>query len=197
MHTLHLRDRSGDLVMAWQQAFSGLAQVQASQGDIFDHPADAVVSPANSFGYMDGGIDLVYAHFFGWEIEAALRNRIQDEHHGELPVGQAIVLPTGHASVPFMVSAPTMRVPGSIGATVHVYLAFRAALIAVARHNETQPQCPIRSLLAPGMGTGIGGMPAARAARQMRAAYDAIVHGRGTQSRPARQVLADHRELLS
>jgi O-acetyl-ADP-ribose deacetylase (regulator of RNase III) len=41
--------------------FKGVENVRISGGDIFELKADAIVSPANSFGYMDGGIGLVYA----------------------------------------------------------------------------------------------------------------------------------------
>lgn len=66
--SLHLRDLAGTLVEAWHTEFDDLDSVQVSQGDIFstsdgmvadgspiDIKADAIVSPANSFGFMDGG----------------------------------------------------------------------------------------------------------------------------------------------
>jgi O-acetyl-ADP-ribose deacetylase (regulator of RNase III) len=167
-----------------------------SHGDIFEQKADAIVSPANSFGYMDGGIDLLYSKYFGWELETNLRAVLAERHYGELPVGQAVVLATGHEFIPFLVSAPTMRIPMSIGETVNVYLAFRAALITVLTHNANT-DAPISSLLVPGLGTGIGGVAPDRAARQMRLAYNAIVNGEGIKSRNARAVLSEHRELLS
>ena len=86
--SLHLRDLGQPLVAAWQRAFAGVAAVTISRGDIFsdadgpvadgapiDVVADAVVSPANSFGFMDGGIDaqlptLVAAVRRGFEIDA-------------------------------------------------------------------------------------------------------------------------------
>ncbi len=37
-----------------------------------DVKCDAVVSPANSFGFMDGGIDLIYSHRFGTNLGYAL-----------------------------------------------------------------------------------------------------------------------------
>ena len=111
-------------------------------------------------------------------------------------MGQAVVLPTGHAFIPFLVSAPTMRVPTAIAGTANVYLALRAALIAVLRHND-ETDTPIRSLLVPGFGTGVGKMPAERAAAQMRLAYDAIIGGQGTRSRNTGVILREHRELLS
>jgi O-acetyl-ADP-ribose deacetylase (regulator of RNase III) len=196
MLTIHLRDIDKRVVDAWEHVFADVPQVLISQGDIFEHTADAVVSPANSFGYMDGGIDLVYSMYFGWELEARLKALLSEHHFGELPVGQAVVLPTGHAFIPFLISAPTMRVPTTISGTANVYLALRAALIAVLRHNN-EADTPIQSLLVPGFGTGVGKMPAERAAGQMRLAYDAIIAGHGTRSRNTGAILREHRELLS
>jgi O-acetyl-ADP-ribose deacetylase (regulator of RNase III) len=196
MLTVHLRDINTGVVKAWEQAFVDVPGVSISLGDIFELGADAIVSPANSFGYMDGGIDLLYSRYFGWELEANLKALLSERHYGELPVGQAVVLATEHETIPFLVSAPTMRVPMNIGQTVNVYLAFRAALIAVLAHNANADG-PIRSLLVPGLGTGIGEVKPELAARQMRLAYDAIIGGDGPKKRNARAVLAEHRALLS
>jgi len=196
MLNVHLRDISREVVSAWESAFADAPEVVVSCGDIFEHKADAIVSPANSFGYMDGGIDLVYSRFFGWELEANLRALLVEQHYGELPVGQAVVLATGHKSIPFLVSAPTMRVHSGISRTVNVYLAFRAALIAVLMHNSNA-KTPIQSLLVPGLGTGVGEVPPERAARQMRLAYNAIINGQGAKSRNAGAIWGEHHELLS
>lgn len=196
MIALHLRDIDPGVVAAWQAEFGHEPSVAISCGNIFEQSADAIVSPANSFGFMDGGIDLVYSHHFGWELEASLKNLLVEQHFGELPVGQAVIVPTGQARIPYLVSAPTMRVPGPIGQTANVYLAFRAALIAVCRHNAGAPGS-IRSMLVPGFGTGIGGMPPRRAARQMKLAHDAIIHGHGVRRRSAGQVRHEHHDLLS
>jgi O-acetyl-ADP-ribose deacetylase (regulator of RNase III) len=196
MLTVHLRDINTGITKAWERAFADVPEVAVSRGDIFEQKADAIVSPANSFGYMDGGIDLLCSKYFGWEIETNLRTVLSEQHYGELQVGQAVVLATGHDFIPFLVSAPTMRVPMNIGETVNVYLAFRAALIAVFAHNANT-DAPICSLLVPGLGTGIGGVAPERAARQMRIAYNAVINGQGTKTRNARAVLSEHRELLS
>jgi O-acetyl-ADP-ribose deacetylase (regulator of RNase III) len=66
-----------------------------------------------------------------------------------------------------------MRVPDKIGDTVNVYLAFRAALLAVIAHNDGS-KAPIKSLRSPALGTGIGSMPVVRAAHQMHAAYVSV-----------------------
>lgn len=194
MFSIQLRDTSSALVAAWRSVFGSDAGVEVSQGEIFDLEADAIVSPANSFGHMDGGIDLVYSRRFGFQLEERLQATLVEHHFGELPVGQAIVLPTGDAGIPFLVSAPTMRVPASIARTHNTFLAFRAALIAVLLHNRG-PGPAIGSILVPGMGTGVGEMPPERAARQMKAAYDAIIGGRGVRSRNLGQVWGEHQDM--
>ena len=145
-------------------------------GDIFELKADAIVSPANSFGYMDGGIDLVYVQRFGWELQDRLQSHLKEQHDGELPVGQATIVETLDTEIPYLISAPTMRVPANVSTTLNAYLAFRAAIRAVKQHN-VENEMPIRSVLCPGLCTAIGRMPADLAARQMAAAYSVCVLG--------------------
>lgn len=162
------------VVDAWQSYFEGIAGVAIIHANIFDQEADALVSPANSFGRMDGGLDEQIVDFLGETIQDAVLDIIYDRHEGELVVGLAEVIPTNHAHFPYLVCAPTMRVPQNVSRTVNPYLAFRAALRAVRDFNKAQG-FPIHSLLVPGLGTSTGYMPPLRAARQMRAAYDHIV----------------------
>jgi len=180
---------------AWASAFAGVPEVSIVEGDILEGAADALLSPANSFGYMDGGIDLAYRRLLGVGIETRLQARIASDFSGELPVGSAVVIETGHAAFPFMVAAPTMRVPEHIPDSVNVYLAFRAGLIAVLSHNQRNAT-RIRSLRTPALGTGIGRMPITRAAFQMRAAYDAIYGTAGWRSDPS-AILVHHADLKS
>lgn len=126
----HLRDRNEGMVEAWKTVFRN-QDFTISQGDIFaeDVPAaDAIVSPANSFGYMNGGIDLVYSEYFGWDLETRLRSHICGFQDGFLPVGQAVIVPTLNKRFPLLISAPTMSVPMSIEGTINAFLAFRAVL---------------------------------------------------------------------
>ncbi len=108
---------------------------------------------------------------------------------------RATVVPTGNKTVPYLVAAPTMRIPDRIGHTVNVYLAFRAALLAVLAHNAGAPT-KINSLSAPALGTGIGAMPLARAARQMHAAYVAVFEAPEWLNDPA-AILVHHENLRS
>jgi O-acetyl-ADP-ribose deacetylase (regulator of RNase III) len=171
-----LRDIDPEVVQAWTVHFRGLANVCVSVGDIFELKADAIVSPANSFGYMDGGIDLVYVQRFGGELQDRLQSHLKEQHDGELPVGQATIVETLDTEIPYLISAPTMRVPMNVSTTLNAYLAFRAAIRAVKQHN-VENEVPIRSVLCPGLCTAIGRMSPDLAARQMAAAYSVCVLG--------------------
>ena len=141
-----------------------------SAGDIFPAPADAIVSPANSFGFLDGGIDLAYSLRFGWHVQDRLQKLIQADHDGELPVGQAVIVETGDSRFPLLISAPTMRVPMDVSATVNAFLAFRAVIRSAQAYNRTAGR-PIETILSPGLGTAVGRMHPKACARQMYYAY--------------------------
>ena len=192
---LHLRDRSPEVVAAWREAFAGAPGVTIAEGDIFGGPpADAVVSPANSFGYMDGGIDAVYARRFGPEMVRRLRDVLRAAWDGELPVGCATIVETGDRGIPYLVSAPTMRVPMDVSETVNAYLAFRAALLAVRELNRRYPG-KARSILCPGLATSYGRMSPRKSARQMCFAHRLVVEGDASLLDTAAGVLQSHREL--
>jgi O-acetyl-ADP-ribose deacetylase (regulator of RNase III) len=161
-----LVDRDIKLVRAWSEAFRDVEIIEARQGDYFDEAADAMVSPANSFGIMDGGLDLAIRDALGLEVERRVQAVIAEKHHGELPIGVAEIVATDHARWPWLVCAPTMRIPEDVSRTVHAYWAFRAILLAVRRHSQ-----PITSLLCSGLGTGVGLLPPRRCAAQMRQAW--------------------------
>lgn len=162
------------LAAAWESAFRGVEQVQVFTGNILDVPGDAVVSPANSFGYMNGGIDRVYLWRFGDDLVVRLQRLLADQYGGELPVGQALIVPTFDDDIPYMISAPTMREPSDVSETDNAYLAFRAVLRAVRAHNVRADAAirPIRMVLCPGLATGTGNLPVAACAAQMRRAFD-------------------------
>lgn len=167
---------------AWQKAFDGVDSVEARRGSILDVECDAVVSPANSFGFMDGGIDGAYLHFFGPDIEMTVRRRIHRDHAGELVVGLADVVETGNPSIPYLIVAPTMRVPMNLVDTVNPYLAARAVFRlwrdGVLAHGASAGQpvaAVIKTIAMPGLASGVGKVPFATVAQQVRQAYDDIM----------------------
>jgi O-acetyl-ADP-ribose deacetylase (regulator of RNase III) len=168
-----LIDRREPLCTAWSQTFAAHQNVEVITGDFFSRDADAMVSPANSFGIMDGGLDLAIRGRLGFDIQTKVQRVILERHHGELPVGAAEVVETGHPRWPHLVVAPTMRVPESIAQTTNAYVAFRAALLAIRRYNERHG-ARIRSVVVSGLGTGVGRMDARKCAAQMRLAFDQV-----------------------
>ena len=195
MIQIEFHDNHSGTAEALSAAFADLASVTVVHGDILRARADAIVSPANSFGNMDGGIDLAYARFFPAGLEERLQAVIEDQYDGELPVGQATIVPTLHEAIPLMISAPTMRMPGNIARTVNVYVAFRAALLALERHRRVVG-LDVVTMLSPAMGTGVGAMPVERAARQMRTAYDNVVGPRASRRRNFGMLWGEHLRLL-
>lgn len=156
--------------------FDGVAAVEVVQGNLLDLNCQAIVSPANSFGDMSGGIDKAIDDFHHGEAQRCVTAAIREQFFGEMPVGAALVVELPARRFPFVVAAPTMRIPGGVQGSLNAYLSMRAALVAVLRHNAAGGR-PIRSLAVPGLGTGVGGMDHDEAAGQMRVAFDNVVGG--------------------
>ena len=173
LERLSLVDRHSSLARAWREVFEEEEGVEVLDADYFATPADAMVSPANSFGIMDGGLDLAIRDALGFEVQRRVQKLIVERHHGEMPVGAAEIVPTDHERWPFLIAAPTMRVPESVANTLNAYHAFRAILLAVKRWNETDGR-PIKSVVCPGLGTGIGHLEERRCAAQMRVAWKQV-----------------------
>jgi O-acetyl-ADP-ribose deacetylase (regulator of RNase III) len=193
-----------DLADAWETHCGDLADVTVHGGSILDVSCDAVVSPANSFGFMDGGIDLLYADHFGWGVQDRLQDLIRSRHHGELLVGSAEIVETCNPRHPFLIAAPTMRVPMILRDTVNPYLAARAALLLI-RHGTVlagafagQPVASVVSTVAfPGLGTGVGRVEPKTCARQMRAAIEEVVTGPAGFPRTWAEAQERHQRLYS
>jgi O-acetyl-ADP-ribose deacetylase (regulator of RNase III) len=174
------------LAKAWAKHCGELADVSVHHGSIFDVRCDAVVSPANSFGFMDGGIDALYYEHFGAVIQDRVRHAILARHHGELLIGRAEIVGTGDLRQPYLIAAPTMRVPMALGPeTVNPYLAAKAVMLLVRHgvfadgpHAGVPIADHVRAVAFPGLGTGVGRVPPETCARQMRAAIDEHRAGR-------------------
>jgi O-acetyl-ADP-ribose deacetylase (regulator of RNase III) len=171
---IYLIDRSSLLVDQWKDQFADCPVVEAIAGDYFQRPADAIVSPANSFGIMDGGLDLAIRDELGFAVEHRIQDVIIAKYHGELPIGCAEIIETDHARWKYMIAAPTMRIPEPIPYTINAYLAFRAILVAIENFNKERSKRAIDSVVCSGLGTGIGGVTPTKCARQMRAAYQTM-----------------------
>lgn len=167
---LYLRDTNGEVIKYLKQYFTPFPEVLVTQGNIFDVKADAIVSPANSFGDMSGGIDLLYRDLFGLETERHVKRVINARYYGELPVGQATSVQLKKQTYKYLIVAPTMRLPMAIDSTLNPYFAFRAALLEAK-------QIDAQSIVSPGLGTLTGKACPEMVARQMLVAYLNVVRG--------------------
>jgi len=150
--------------------------------------ADAVIAPTNSFGYLDAGIDSAFARRFGPRLQRALQERIGCEFDAELPVGEAIIIPTGDFTMPFMVAAPATQFPGYISGEPLVYSALHAALRAIHAWNIADEWPPIESIVLPDMASAAHGWHADALVLQVREALEAWnreISPPGQQSRAA------------
>ncbi|HEX4223807.1 MAG TPA: macro domain-containing protein [Pseudonocardiaceae bacterium] len=170
--------RGDALTRVWQSIAAGREAIRVHHGSVLEVAADAAVSPANSYGWMRGGIDAAYSA--AWpDIEQEVRRAVLALHGGELPVGEAVVVATGVRTPRWLISAPTMREPGETlpADTVHPYLAARA-VFRLWRDGHLEDGAPvrgaIRTIAIPGLGTGVGGLAPEVCGHQVAAAWDEV-----------------------
>jgi len=115
------------------------------QGDLTTINCDAVVNPANSLGYMGGGVAGALKRNGGAEIEnEAIKN-------APIKVGNAVATTAGQLPCKYVIHAPTMAKPAMRIGVENVKQATFAAL-------KLAEKLTISSIAIPGMGTGVGGV---------------------------------------
>jgi len=182
------------LLEGWKQNFSPIkersfkekgVEVEIVDGSILDLSVDAVVSPANSFGYMRGGIDGIYSKRFGLKVEKNVQDLIQRYHFGEMVVGCAEIVETGDSKIPYCISAPTMRVGCHLeDSTTNPYLAARAVFLLWEHgvfkeglKKGKKVRDTVKSIALPGLGTGVGGVTAQACGYQVLTAFKYVLLG--------------------
>jgi O-acetyl-ADP-ribose deacetylase (regulator of RNase III) len=171
---LHFVDTNQDLIEALRRAFREVPHVTCASGDILEIARHTIVSPANSYGFMDGGIDAAYSAFFGEALQSSVQAAINRRPEGYLPVGASLVVRTGHSRIPYLIVAPTMHIPEEVPSR-NCYRAMRAILRLV----EDEP-CLAEDIFCPGLATGTGRVPVDAAAEAM---FQAYADWRGRQKR--------------
>jgi len=162
-----LFDKQPAVVQAWQHYFESIPEFEILHTPFYPDLADIFVSPANSIGIMDGGINKDYNA--AWNCQSMVMANIAKYWFGELPVGN-------HTSIQlhdykYLSIAPTMRIPMNISNTINVYLAARALFIALKTEDRLQAR---QSIAIPGLGTGVGKMHPMRMAKQVYLAWRSV-----------------------
>ncbi len=138
----------------------------------------AFVSPANSLGFMDGGIDYMLSRRIFPGIQTAVQLRIAAAGYKTalgrsfLPIASAIWIPTPSVPSCGLIVAPTMFLPHDVSGTQNAYWSFLAALVL---HRKVSPD---KTLIVTSHCCGYGKMPADESAEQMFRAYEDFVAGR-------------------
>lgn len=111
---------------------------------------DAVVSPANTAGIMNGGFDAILRNYFGTTLEYRVRMRIKDN---PVSVGEAFSIQTVHEKVKWLIVTPTVSISadGLSGYSSVSYACAYNAVICAAKVGA-------KKLGMTGLGTGAGGL---------------------------------------
>lgn len=119
-------------------------------GDPLAFEIDAVVSPANTAGIMNGGYDAHLRNYFGVALEYRVRESLKAS---PLSVGQARAIQTAHSKIKWLIVAPTVSISAD-GLSGHSSVAYSAAYSAVLEAHRVG----VEKLGMTGLGTGAGGL---------------------------------------
>ena len=136
---IYLLDINKDMTDAWCKYFKDIEDVEIVH-DYFNNFMDnhfdieAVVSPSNSFGLMDGGYDKAITDYFGEELMKTVQDNILELYYGEQPVGtcMSVIIPhiCHNKKFPmYLLHTPSMRTPEVIKDTRIIYQCMRTTLI--------------------------------------------------------------------
>lgn len=179
---LILADYNTELCNRFKESFNGFDNVKVYNGDIFNVESTLVVSAANSFGLMDGGVDGAITMHFGNQLMERVQAHIIEHYSGEQPVGSSFIIKAKNyipgERIQYIAHTPTMRVPKDIRPTENVYVAMKAILEAVNHHNDSvvnnkfdTEETYIATVVCCGLGTFCGKVEPKRAANEMALAY--------------------------
>ena len=133
---------------------------------INSHFVECIVSPANSYGIMDGGYDLAITNYFGKDLQQKVQDYIIENYYGEQPVGTSFIIETNRDNQ-FLIHTPTMRIPSIVKDDLIIYQCMRTTLMLAKENN-------IESILIPMFGCLTGGVSPQRVSKLMRLAYDQL-----------------------
>lgn len=134
------------------------------------------VSPANSFGFMDGGIDKIYSRRMFREVEDRVTfivkayGKLTKLGRKYMPIGSAFIVPADTSYMDmkhFIISAPTMLLPQNVEHTNNAYYAFLAVLNVITTFNMAKGA----DIVIPGLCTGYGGLSYEKCVQQILKAY--------------------------
>lgn len=169
--TFYFTDLNKDVINVYSKVFEDLPNFIFKRANITSQKGDVIVSPANSYGQMDGGVDRAINYSLDY-ISEDVQKLINELYYGEQPVGTCLLIPTFKTNYHYLAHTPTMRIPQDVNNTLNAYYAFRSLLIEILNHNK---KCnDIKSIVITSFCCGAGKMDKLKSAKQMRLAYDLV-----------------------
>lgn len=177
---IHFIDVDGAFSSETQKLFAGDQNCVSytARVESLERGNTAFVSPANSIGFMDGGIDLIYSRVMFPGVEQRVRAKVRNigavNQLGRryLPIGSAMLTVVDEIANTALITSPTMLLPQPVQTTRNAYYSMFAALSVVTEWNK---RCPVSqrfsTLVVPALCCGYGGMSAAQAASQVHRAH--------------------------
>ena len=156
-----IRDLDIQVIQAYKNAIKkGNLNIPCYQEDIFNsEKGSTLVSPANTYGIMDGGLDQEFLNFFGYELQTQVLNYLDNMHEGKLDIGKSQIIPTNHNKYKHIIITPTIEKPGFRSSPKNIYDATKSIINETTKFNKGAPvSFKIKNLVIPGLGTGFGDM---------------------------------------
>ena len=161
-----LLDNKKEMCQAWEKYFGEFKDVKivceflefANLDDV-----DCYVSPANSYGLMDGGYDKALTMLFEVELQRRVQDYIISNLYGEQQVGSSIIVDIPGEKKK-LIHTPTMRVPARIKDPEVVYTSMRSTLICALENN-------VGKIVIPAFGGATGRLAPDVVAEEMFKAY--------------------------
>ena len=129
-------------------------------------PVECVVSPANSFGIMDGGYDFYITKYFGEQLQRRVQEYIIKHYNGEQPIGTSFYIKANNKGQS-LIHTPTMQTPRAIKDKLVIYQCMRSTLMCAKQHK-------VKSIVIPLFGCGTGSVHPQIVAEMMGKAYDQL-----------------------
>lgn len=178
---IYLLDINKNMTDAWQEYFDTFEEIEIVNEDFTTfmnkhQNIEAIVSPANSFGLMDGGYDKAITDYFGEELMKDVQNTIMIKWYGEQPVGTSMTVPIRNRIISdkkrgliakkyaVLIHTPSMRTPEIITDYRIIYQCMRTTLIEAIKQT-------VDSVVIPAFGGATGNVPYDVIAKMMFLAY--------------------------
>lgn len=164
---IFLLDINTDMTNAWYKYFKDIENIEIVNAYfhtfINEHPEiDGIVSPANSFGLMDGGYDKAIIDYLGPCAQTNVLTMLDAVYNGYQPVGTCLAVPYFKHVI---LHTPTMRTPEPITDYRVIYDCMRSCLLKAKASK-------LEAIVVPAFGGLTGKVPYDIVANMMYLAYE-------------------------